>query len=180
MKFCPNIPLGDLSWNSLREVMWRHYINGFSNSKLWKNWQENVHVGVENDWSGSFVLLYGWNNEDVRWGFLYSNPLGSYEQFWVLRRAEKLRLLITSQWIWIEKNLTVHLHYFIHRVRQNCQTNHFPFLRERFLVSFFSKFWIWKPLMWWCHMASVNEFHERLPRGMFGQNFTSLQGVEGV
>ena len=49
----------------------------------------------------------------------------------------KLRLLITSQWIWIEKNPTVHLHYFIHRVRQNCQTNHFPILRERFLVSFF-------------------------------------------
>ena len=38
---------------------------------------------------------------------------------------------------------TLHLHYFIHRVRQNCQTNHFPFQRERFLVSF-SKFWIWK------------------------------------
>ena len=50
----------------------------------------------------------------------------------------KLRLLITSQWIWIEKNLTAHLHYFIHRVRQNCQTNHFPILHERFLVSFFN------------------------------------------
>ena len=49
----------------------------------------------------------------------------------------KLRLLITSQWIWIKKNPTVHLHYFIHRVRQNCQTNHFPILRQRFLVSFF-------------------------------------------
>ena len=48
-----------------------------------------------------------------------------------------VRLLITSQWIWIEKNTTVHLHYFIHRVRQNCQTSHFPFLHERFLVSFF-------------------------------------------
>ena len=50
---------------------------------------------------------------------------------------EKLRLLITSQWIWTEKNPTVHLHYFIHRVRQNCQNSHFPFLCERFLVSFF-------------------------------------------
>ena len=47
------------------------------------------------------------------------------------------KLLITHQWIWIEKNSTVHLHYFINRVRQNCQTNHFPILRERFLVSFF-------------------------------------------
>ena len=28
-----------------------------------KNWLENVHVGLENDWSGGFVLLYGWNNE---------------------------------------------------------------------------------------------------------------------
>ena len=24
---------------------------------------------MENDWSGSFVLLHGWNNEDVRWDF---------------------------------------------------------------------------------------------------------------
>ena len=47
------------------------------------------------------------------------------------------KLLITPQWIWIEKNPTVNLHYFIHRLRQNCQINHFPILRERFLVSFF-------------------------------------------
>ena len=59
VKFCPTISLGDLSWNSLTEVMWHHQINGFSNSKFWKNWQENVHVGLENDWSGSFVLRYG-------------------------------------------------------------------------------------------------------------------------
>ena len=26
----------------------------------------------------------------------------------------------------------------------------------------------------------VNEFHERSARGMFGQNFTSLQGMKGV
>ena len=54
-----------------------------------------------------------------------------------LGSTRKSKLLITSQWIWIEKNPTVHLPYFIHRVRQNCQTNHFPVLRERFLVSFF-------------------------------------------
>ena len=35
------------------------------------------------------------------------------------------------------KKSLVHLPYFIHRVRQNCQTNHFPFLDECFLVSFF-------------------------------------------
>ena len=31
-------------------------------------------------------------------------------------------------------------------------------------------------------MTSVNEFHERSPRGMIGQNIdiTSLQGVEGI
>ena len=37
VKFCPNIPLDDLSWNALTEVMWHHQINGFSNSKFWKN-----------------------------------------------------------------------------------------------------------------------------------------------
>ena len=47
------------------------------------------------------------------------------------------KLFVTSQGIWIEKNPTVHLHYFIHRVKQNCQNNLFPFLRECFLVRFF-------------------------------------------
>ena len=56
-------------------------------------------------------------------------------EFW--DEPRKLRLLITSQWIWIEKNPTVHLHYFIHTVRQNCQNNHFLLLLERFLISFF-------------------------------------------
>ena len=36
VKFCPNIPLGDLSWNSSTEVMWHFQINGYSNSKFWK------------------------------------------------------------------------------------------------------------------------------------------------
>ena len=54
-----------------------------------------------------------------------------------LSSSRNSKLLITSQWIGIEKNPTVQLHYFIHRVRQNCQTNHFPILRQRFLVSFF-------------------------------------------
>ena len=29
-------------------------------------------------------------------------------------------------------------------------------------------------------MTSVNDFHERSPRGMFWENFTSQQGMEGV
>ena len=36
VKFCINIPLGDLRWNSFTEVMWHHQINAFSNSKYWK------------------------------------------------------------------------------------------------------------------------------------------------
>ena len=74
VKFCPNIPLGDLSWNSLTEVMWHHQINGFSN--ILKKLTRNVHVGLENDWSGSFVLLYGWNKEDVRWDFALLKSIG--------------------------------------------------------------------------------------------------------
>ena len=108
-----------------------------------KNWQENVHVGIENDWSGSFVLLYGWNNGRCMVGVFSIQSIGKLWSWAILSFAtepRKLRLLITSEWIWIEKNPTVHLHYFIHRVRQNCQTNHFPFLRERFLVSFFQNF----------------------------------------
>ena len=81
VKFCPNIPLGNLSWNSLTEVMWIHYSNGFSNSKIWKNWQENIHLEMENDWSGSFVLLYGWNKEDVRWDF---SLFKSIEKLWTI------------------------------------------------------------------------------------------------
>ena len=34
-----SIPLGDLSWNSLTEVMWHHQINGFPHSKFWKFWK---------------------------------------------------------------------------------------------------------------------------------------------
>ena len=36
VKLSQNIPLGDLSWKSLTEVMWPHHINGFLNSKIWK------------------------------------------------------------------------------------------------------------------------------------------------
>ena len=81
VKFCPNIPLGDLSWNSLTKVMWLHHINGFSNSKIWKNWPENVHLEMENYWSGSFVFLYGWNQEDVRWDF---SLFKSIEKLWTI------------------------------------------------------------------------------------------------
>ena len=116
---------------------------------------------MENDWSGRFVLLYEWKNEDVWWDFFHWNPLGSYEQFCL---SGKLRLFITSQWIWTEKNPTVHLHYFIHRVRQNCQNSHFPFLCEHFLVSF-SKFWIWKTVDWMRPHDVCRRFSWKLTEG---------------
>ena len=31
---------------------------------------------MENDLSGSFVLLYGWNNEDLRWDFSLFKSIG--------------------------------------------------------------------------------------------------------
>ena len=44
--------------------------------KNYKSWQENIHVGMKNESSGGFVLLYGWNNEDVRWGFSLFKSIG--------------------------------------------------------------------------------------------------------
>ena len=89
---------------------------------------------MEKDWPGSFVLPYGWNNEDVRWDFFFLfNPLGSYEQSKFFDSSRSSKLFITSQWIGVEKKCTVRLHYFIKRIRQNCQNSHFPFL---LLVSF--------------------------------------------
>ena len=38
-----------------------------------------------------------------------------------LGSSRNSNLLITSQWIWIEKIPTAHLHCFIHRVRQNAR-----------------------------------------------------------
>ena len=40
----------------------------------------------------------------------YSNPLGSYEQFEFCYELKKIKLHITSQWIWLEK---IPLHVFI-------------------------------------------------------------------
>ena len=133
VKFCPNIPLGDLSWNSLTEVMWLHHIKSFSNSKIWKKLTRKRSPRNGNEWSGSFVLLCGWNKEDVRGIFsiqIYWEVMNNFE---FRDKPRKLRLL-TSQRIWIEKNPTVHLPYFIHRVRQTCRTNHFPFLDKGFLL----------------------------------------------
>ena len=94
--------------------------------------------------NGLAVLFYSIDEIRKMYGgiFLYSNLLGFkvMSNFEFCDEPRKLRLLITSKWIWIEKHPTVHLPYFIDRVRQNCQTNHFPFLRERFLVSFFQNF----------------------------------------
>ena len=118
VKFSPNIPLGDLSWKSLTEFMWhRHIIGFFLIQKFEKNWPEKVHVRVEKDWSGSFVFLYVWNNEDVRWDFFYSNPLGSYEQSKFFRLVAKLKFVHNFSMDLNRKNPIVHLRYFIHRVR---------------------------------------------------------------
>ena len=50
---------------------------------------------------GLAVLSYSMDDIMKIYGgiFLYSNPLGSYEQFYVAQQAGKIRLLITSQWI---------------------------------------------------------------------------------
>ena len=65
----------------------------------------------------------------------FRNSQRAYLSFLCSSRNSKL--FITSEWIWIWRKPTVHLPYFIHRVRQNCQTNHFTFPDERFLFSFF-------------------------------------------
>ena len=48
---------------------------------------------MENDWSGGFVLLYGWNNENVRWGFSLFKSLGSYGQSKFSRLVTKLKIV---------------------------------------------------------------------------------------
>ena len=85
------------------------------------------------------VLSYSMDEIMKMYGGIFSIEVHwEVMNYFALRNEpEKLRLLITSQWIWIERNPTVHLHYFIHRVRQNGRTSHFPFLWECFLFSFF-------------------------------------------
>ena len=130
----------------------------FFKFKNLKSWQENIHVGMENDSSAGFVLLCGWNNEDVRWGFF------SIQIHWevmsnlsFLGSSRNSNLFITSEWIWIWKKPTVHLPYFIHRVRQNCQTNHLHFQMNVFF-SVFSNFWIWKTV----DVMKSHDFCQRL------------------
>ena len=62
VKFCPNIPLGDLSWNSLTEVMWHHQINGFSNSKFWKKLtrKRSRRIGKWLVWQFCLTLWMKW------------------------------------------------------------------------------------------------------------------------
>ena len=52
----------------------------FQIQKFEKNWQENVHIGMENDFLT--VLSYSMDEIMKMYGgiFLCSNPLGSYEQ----------------------------------------------------------------------------------------------------
>ena len=54
----------------------------FFKFKILKN--QKVHVGLENDWSGTVAALSYSMDEIIKmYGgvFPYSNPLGSYEQF---------------------------------------------------------------------------------------------------
>ena len=52
--------------------------------------------------------------------------------------------------------------FFIHRIRQKCHTYHFHSYLN-FFLSLFQTFEFEKPLMWWCHMTSVNNFHKISP-----------------
>ena len=44
---------------------------------------------MENDFSDSFVLLYGWNNEDVRWDFSLFKSIGKLWAILVVRRERQ-------------------------------------------------------------------------------------------
>ena len=123
------------------------------------------------------VLSYSMDyNEDVRWDFFLLKSIG---KLWTILSCatsrKKIRLLITSQCIWIERNPTVHLHCFIHTVRTKRPDHSFSFPMWTFL-SVFSNFWIWKTVNV-SHMTSVNDFHKRSPRGKFWESFTSLHGA---
>ena len=65
-------------WRSFMKFVDRSHVTSsnqrFFKFKILKT--DNVHVGSENDWSGSFVLLYGWNKEDVRWAFSLFKSIG--------------------------------------------------------------------------------------------------------
>ena len=74
-----NLP-NHFPWRSFMKFVDRSHVTSlnqrFFKCKILKTWHENVHVRLENDWSDSFVLLYGWNNEDVRWGFSLFKSIG--------------------------------------------------------------------------------------------------------
>ena len=98
------------------------------------------------------------------WNFAQTFPLAIFHEIRWQKSCDIIKIAHNFPMDLNRENPTVHLHSFIHRVRQNCQTNHFPFLREGFLVSFFKtfscqffqNFEFEKPLIWWCHMTSVN------------------------
>ena len=128
--------------------MWHHQINGFSKSKFWKNWQENVHVGLENDWSGSFVLLYGWNNEDVRWCF---SLFKSIQIHWEVMSNVSFWWLVAN--LKIAHNSPMDLNrekphrtssLFHPQSKTKLPDQSFSNPTWTFSCQFFSKFWIWK------------------------------------
>ena len=73
-------------------------------------------------------------------------------------------LWASSPWTTSRAATVPYLHYFIHRVRQNCQTNHcfHSYFMGTFSCQFFPSFWIWKknPLKWWLRVTSIHNFHE--------------------
>ena len=59
---------GDILWKSLTEVIWHHHINGFSNSKVWNNWQEKVQVGMEM----IGVALLSYSMDEKQWKVVHA------------------------------------------------------------------------------------------------------------
>ena len=112
----PKHSLRDLSWKSLTESCDVITSTVFQIQNFEKNWQEIIHVGMEYDWSGSFVLLYVWNtHEDVRWYFSIYIHWEVMSNLSVFRLVAKLKIVPNFPTDLNRKNPTIHLHYFIHR-----------------------------------------------------------------
>ena len=107
--------------------------------------------------------------------------IGKLWTIWVSWWAEK-SWIVHNFPMDLRKNPTIHLHYFIHRKRQMCQSYHFPFLRESFFCQSFPwHFWMWKTVdvmtTWLLSMTFMKDSQgERLGK----ISHSSVQVVEGV